>query len=134
MDINRITRQFLKFGLVGLSNTLISYAIYVAMVYCGFHYLIASTIGFVFSVVNAFFWSDRYVFNREKCGKFSLLISFAKTLLAYGFSGFILANLLLILMIDVMHISEYIAPLLSLVITVPFNFFLNKFWAFQDKK
>lgn len=57
--------QFLKFALVGVSNTVISEAVYVILVYGKVHYLAASFIGFLLSVLNAYFWSNRYVFTKQ---------------------------------------------------------------------
>ena len=38
----RLLIQFIKFGIVGLSNTLISYVVYFMGVRLGMHYLLAS--------------------------------------------------------------------------------------------
>lgn len=56
-----------------------------------------------------------------------------KCFLSYGFTGFILENVLSYIWVDRVGISKYIAPLLNLVFTVPTNFLLNKLWAFKDK-
>ena len=53
--------QFIKFGIVGLSNTLIAYLVYAVCIYIGLHYLLANVIAFAVSVLNAYYWSDRYV-------------------------------------------------------------------------
>ena len=58
--------QFIKFGLVGISNTLVAYVTYSLCVYIGIHYLIANAIGFFISVLNAYYWSDRFVFKKGK--------------------------------------------------------------------
>ena len=54
--------QFIKFGLVGLSNTAISYFTYALCIYIGLHYFIANALGFVLSVLNSFYWNNKYVF------------------------------------------------------------------------
>ena len=47
---------------------------------------------------------------------------------------FILLNsILLWLLIDELRLSEYIAPLIILMITVPTNFVLNKYWSFKTE-
>lgn len=43
-------------------------------------------------------------------------------------------RVLLSLWIQVLHISEYIAPVINLVISVPVNFWINKFRAFKEEK
>jgi putative flippase GtrA len=126
--------QFMKFGIVGLSNTIISYAIYSLLVYFNLHYIFASIIAFIVSVLNSFFWNNKYVFKKGHEQKRNVLHSLLKTYLSYAFTGLVLQNLLLFVFIDIMHISKYIAPLFGLTITVPLNFILNKLWAFKAEK
>ena len=126
--------QFVKFGIVGLSNTLISYLVYALLVYLGLHYLVASIIAFFISVLNSFFWNSRYVFKKEDGAKRNVFHALIKTFISYAFTGLLLQNIFLFVFIDVLYISKYIAPLISLVVTVPLNFIMNKFWAFRQSK
>ncbi len=125
--------QFVKFGIVGLSNTLISYVVYVAGVWFGMHYLLASILGFVISVLNSFYWNNKYVFGQGKEER-NLLKTLLKTFMAYAFTGLVLANILLYIWVDILGISEYLGPLINLVVTVPLNFVINKLWAFRGGK
>lgn len=150
--------QFIKFVLVGVSNTLISEGIYVLLVCLGMHYALATLIGFSVSVLNAYYWGNRYVFKQqegeEKRVWWKVLL---KTYVAYG-GGFILDIVLLFLWIDVLHISQIMQPLVDLChaigitavdaelmgelvakainvfIIVPLNFVVNKYWAYRQKK
>src|SRR5574344_1483600 len=56
--------QFVKFGLVGVSNTLLSLGVYWLCFY-GRHilYQLSNLISFVISVTNAYYWNSRYVFK-----------------------------------------------------------------------
>jgi len=123
--------QFFKFGIVGISNTLISYIIYTALVAVHFHYLIASVIGFICSVINSFYWNNKYVFGNQQ--KDNILKSFIKTFLSYAGTGLILANILLYCMVELLEVNVYLAPVINLIVTVPLNFLLNKFWVFKKK-
>ena len=118
--------QFLKFCVVGLSNTVISLAVYYIILYFGAHYVIASILSFIISVLNAYYWNYKYVFNTKS----DILKSLIKTHTSYGFS-YVLSTTLLIILVEYYNISELLAPILVLVITVPLNFILNKFWAFK---
>lgn len=126
--------QFVKFGIVGLSNTLIAYAVYAACVWLGCHYLVANGLGFVVGVLNAYYWSDRYVFKKEEGETRSALWTLVKTYLAYGATGLLLASLLLYVYVDRWQVSAYLAQLLVLVVTVPLNFIINKCWSFKTKQ
>ena len=126
--------QFIKFGIVGVSNTLIHYFTYLICIFAGCHYLIASVIGFLVSVLNAFYWNNKYVFVKEENATRSLWQAFLKTFLSYAGTGLVLENVLLVIWVRFLHVPEAIAPLVTLLITIPINFILNKFWAFKDRK
>ena len=121
-----IITQFVKFGIVGVSNTLIHLGIYYALIYVGAHYILANTLGFVISVLNAYYWNNKYVFKSGRM-KFSALL---KVYTSYG-GTFLISTVLLFLMVDIIGISALLAPIINMCITIPLNFILNKFWAFR---
>lgn len=130
MNFKKLFTQFMKFGIVGVSNTLISLGCYYVLVYFGVHYLLANAVGFVVSVCNSYFWNSRYVFKEKK--EQSGLRAFIKVFCSYGVS-FCLSSVLMVLFVQVLGISEYLAPILRLVFTIPLNFVMNKLWAFKEK-
>jgi len=133
-NLTSLILQFIKFGIVGLSNTAISYIIYFLLVYFDLHYLIASIIAFFISVLNSFFWNNKYVFKKEAGQKRNIAKSLVKTYVSYAFTGLFLQNVLLFVFIEFIKISKYIAPFFGLIITIPLNFVLNKLWIFNPVK
>lgn len=125
-------QQFIRFCYVGVSNTIIGYAVYSLCIALGMHYIIANLIGFLISVFNAFIWSHKYVFKAEDGEQRALFWIFVKTLLAYGSTGIVLSSLLLYLFIDCYMLSCYLAQFYCLIITIPTNFVLNKLWTFNQ--
>lgn len=123
--------QLIKFGLVGVSNNVIYYIVYAVSVGLGAHYQLANICGFVVSVLNSFYWNNKYVFKKEEGEERSIIRSLIKTFISYGFTELVVSAGLLFIWVDVVHISEYVAPIINLCITVPFNFLMNKFWAFR---
>lgn len=132
--------EFVKFGIIGLSNTVISYVIYVLSLWGlqkigilpTIDYLVAQFIGFVLSVLWSFYWNNRFVFKTgEK--KRNWFCALMKTCVSYAFTGLFLNSLLSVLWIEVFHWSKMIAPIVNLLVSVPLNFLMNKFWAFKDK-
>jgi len=121
--------QFIKFGLVGVSNTVLALAVYYVLLFFGMHYLLANVFAFAISVLNAYFWNSKFVFkqNNLKTGRFRRL---AKVYVSYGLT-FVLSMVLLYVMVDIFGVSELLAPILNLCVTVPLNFLLNRFWAFK---
>lgn len=126
--MSRLIRQFLKFGCVGISNTIISYLVYLIGIELGLHYLFASMLGFFLSVVNAYYWNSKYVFKSQETN-ISQFKVFLKTLCSYAGTGLVLSNVLLVIFIDIMGMDEWMAPLIINAINIPTNFVLNKFWA-----
>ena len=118
--------QFVKFGLVGVSNTIIALAVYYALIWLDMNYLLANTISWIVSVFNAFYWNNRYVFKNEAYWLKSLF----RTYVSYG-ASFLIGSALLYIFIEFCGISKNIAPLLTLVVSIPLNFLLNKFWTFR---
>lgn len=131
-EIKKLLIQFIKFGLVGVSNTLISLLVYYILVYFKCNYIVANTLGFIISVINAYYWNNKYVFKKNTGRKEEKTYKkIIKVYVSYGVT-FLLSTLLLYLMVDCFKISEYIAPIINLCVTVPLNFIFNKFWAFKN--
>lgn len=153
----KIFLQFVKFLIVGVSNTFISEGVYAILVYWKIHYLIAYFIGFSLSVLNAYYWSSRYVFQEQAGGEkriwWKVLL---KTYVAYLW-GYLVSSALLVFWIDIVEISRFLKPLgdrltkagyerldaeflgnllaaaLNLIITIPMNFLINKYWAYRQR-
>jgi putative flippase GtrA len=63
-----VAAQFVKFGIVGVSNTLLSLAVYAVLLKVfGVAYLAASALAFAVGTVNGFLWNSRWTF-REHVG------------------------------------------------------------------
>ncbi len=133
MKVSGSILQFIKFGIVGFSNTVLSYVVFTIFILFGVHYLIANFLSFVAGVSNAFYWSNKYVFKKSRNEGRGLLQSLFKTFLAYGLTGLILNSLFLYVLVDKYDIPSLIAQALCLLITVPLNFILNKYWSFKTK-
>ena len=134
--------QFVKFGVVGVTNTVISYTLNVLVLFaCAklhiferYDYILGNTIAFLLSVLWSFYWNSRYVFGLEEGEKRSPWKALLKTYISYGFTGIILSNILSYVWIRVFGISKYLAPLINLVVSIPVNFLMNKLWAFKGEK
>ena len=139
-DLKQKFIQFIKFGIVGLSNTIISYVIYVvSLLFMQKYqmlpktdYLVAQFFGFVLSVLWSFYWNRRFVF-KEGAEKVSWPVALLKTYASYAFTGILLNSILSFLWVEYLHIPKLIAPVINLLVSVPLNFILNKFWAFGEK-
>lgn len=131
--------QFIQFAIVGVSNMLISYVLYVVSllifqnmkIFTKIDYLVAQVIAFILSVLWSFYWDNKMVFTLHEGKQRSLWRSLLKTYVSYSFTGLFLNSALLVLWVQICHISDLIAPLINLIISVPLNYIINKFGAFR---
>lgn len=129
--------QFVKFGIIGVSNTVISYVInllvllFLEPLNVGWDYFAGNIISFLLSVLWSFYWNNRFVFTVNEGETRSVGRALLKTYISYGFTGIILNNILSWIWIEIFDISKFIAPLINLIVSVPLNFLINKFWAFK---
>lgn len=123
--------QVVKFGIVGCSNTVISLVVYWVLCYLGMHYIVSFAIGEVISILNAYIWSSLFVFRQKEGQRRNHGKAMVRVFVIY-LSTFLLAELLLYVQVDCLSWNEKLAPVLNLLCTIPINFLLNKFWAFEE--
>ena len=138
-----MTIQFIKFGLVGGINTIISLAIYYLFLMIDPElYLLGNVTGFVVSTLNAYIWNSKFVFKEntvlsKSADHMDKPLTQAggrivKTYISYAISlG--LGTALLYFWVQVIEISPIVAPVVNLIITVPLNFCMNKFWVYKRR-
>lgn len=130
-ELKKTIVQFLKFGMVGVSNTAVSMGIYYLFLWIDSDlYMLGSIVGTILSIANAFFWNDRFVFNSKNKQSTNVLVRLGKTYISYGGTS-ILTNVLLFLEVSVFAVNKTVAPIINLIITIPLNFLINKFWTFR---
>ena len=123
---------------MGVSNSLVNYVSYVTSLllfrrilwFGDTDYLAAQIIAFVLSVLWSYYWNHRYVFV-EGGQNTNWIITLTKTFAAYSFTGLLLSEALLLLWVRVVGLSEFVAPILNILICLPINFLMNRFWAFK---
>lgn len=128
----KVIWQLIKFSLVGVSNTAVYLAIYYLFVWLNPNwYMAGSIIGTIISIANAFVWNERYVFTGNDKNCVNRLRRLFKTYISYGGTS-ILSNVLLWLEVAVLQIGRNVAPIVNLLVTIPLNFVINKFWTFKN--
>lgn len=119
--------QFIKFSFVGASNTLIFFFIYYSLIFFNVNYIIANTIGYIVSSFWGYILNKKWVFKESTEKTTNSII---KYYVVYG-SSFFINIVCMYVFVDVLSISKIIAPILTMCVTVPYNFMLNKTWAFK---
>lgn len=126
--------QFVKFCIIGVSNTLVNLAVYYLVILIDRElYLAAYMLAWLVSVLNAFLWNNRFVFTDRKGGWQNAVIKLVRTYISYG-ATLLLSTVLLHFEVEVCRISEFAAPVINVVVMTPINFVINKYWTFARRE
>jgi putative flippase GtrA len=119
--------QFLKFGLVGVSNTLIAFAVYTVLLKgFGVWYLAASAIGFALGAVNGFLLNRRWTFSGH--------VGDALTPVRWGVvqtCGLGLNLGLLYVFVHDADLDKLLAQAFATIIVTVITFGVNRAWTFR---
>lgn len=121
--------SFIKFALVGCLNTGITIGTYSLLIYLNVNYIIANIIGYSLGTLNSYIWNKNWVFKSTQEHKKLLFKFIAVNLLTLGFN-----TLLLYLLVDKLHGSEFISQIFVTAAGLVINFSLNKIWTFKEEK
>jgi putative flippase GtrA len=125
--IGPVLVQFVKFGIVGISNTLITFAVYTLLLKAfDVWYLAASAVGFVLGATNGFLLNRKWTFRGH--------VGDSLTPVRWGIvqsCGLALNEALLFLWVDGLGIDKLIAQALAIVIVTTVTFFVNRAWTFR---
>lgn len=132
--------QFIKFGIVGGINTVLTYMITNGCYY-GFRYFygfpiheqICNLISFVITVLISYLLNRRFVFHEKDEEKQPWYKALAKVYASYALTELLIMGILIDIQVERLGIPLYIATVINLCVTVPLNFILNKFWAYRNR-
>ena len=125
----RVVRQFIKFGLVGVSSTAIDWGVFYSLNhFFSVYYLIAKAISFVVSVINSYYWNRRWTFRSQNQRK---MHEFGKFLVVSSV-GLGLNTYIMYLAVSIFGLRYIYGLILATTIVVFWNFLANKFWTFKE--
>lgn len=119
--------QFVKFGIVGVSNTLLTFAIYTLLLKAfGVWYLAASAIGFAVGATNGFLLNRRWTF-REHIGDALTPVRWA----IVQTCGLGLNEGLLYVFVHDASVDKLLAQAFATIAVTVSTFFANRAWTFR---
>ncbi len=119
--------QFVKFGIVGVSNTLLTFAIYTLLLKVfGVWYLAASAIGFAVGATNGFLLNRRWTF-REHVGDALTPVRWA----VVQTCGLGINEGLLFVFVHDARLDKLVAQALATIVVTISTFFANRAWTFR---
>ena len=118
--------QLVRYSLVGASNTLITFATYVALMAAGVDYLAAAALGYAVGSANSYLLNYRWTFDARALGHRQTLSRFA-AVQAFGLT----ANLgLIYLLVHGLGVAKTPAQAVVTLLVLAITFLMNRLWAF----
>lgn len=118
--------RLMKFGFVGVINTLITMTIYNLLVALGVNYLIANVIGYGFGTINSYILNNNWVF-KMKSNKIGTFIKF----LSVNILSLVINSAVLYSMVSILDFNKSIAQVGAIGSGMIVNYLANKFWTFN---
>lgn len=112
-------REYFGFILVGGANTLITYGLYLLLLLV-FPYKWSYSLAFAGGIIISYGLNSRYVFQEPVS-----LVKFIKYPLVYVVQ-YLLGMLILYVCIDLLGISQWLAPLVVIALSLPVTFIMSK--------
>lgn len=119
--------RFLKFLIVGIINTGITYIVYVLLRFLDLVPELCNVIGYIVGVVNSFIWNKKWVFQARSGNTINEFMSFiAVFVVCYAIQLYVFRT-----MLYVFFINEYLAQLIGMIVYTILNFSLNRIFSFK---
>ena len=118
-DYRKMAGEFLRYLVMGGTNTVVAYAIYLLLLQW-MRYEVAYSIGYAVGIVMAYALSAVFVFRqpmRKRSAMRFPLVYLAQFLISLG---------LLRLAVEVIHIPQWLALGFAVVLTIPVTFLLSR--------
>lgn len=127
-NLSGLTR-FIKFGMVGVLNTLINWGIFYFLNYIGVYYIVSNVIGYTVATINSYLWNSKWVFNYTN-ERFKTLIKFV----LLNLFGMTINTGILFILVEGFKIKKMVAVIIATFIVMIINYFINKLWIFRKKE
>lgn len=123
--------QKIRYLLVGGYNTVVSYALYVLLLWLmgGLHEQLALLGSFLLSSINSFWTQKIFVFGTKGHARWEYI----KCLMSWG-ASYTLNVVLLAVFVDGFHMNAYMAQFIALILVTINSYLMLKRFAFKEKK
>ena len=119
--------EMVRFGLVGVLNTIVGYGSYWVFLRLDFHYLVAMVGSHILGMTNSYFWNKYWTFKslrKSHAEKIKFVTVYAVT--------FLLNGILLMLLVEKFSFSEELAGLIALFVVMLVSYLGHKLWSFKQ--
>ena len=120
-------REFVRFLIVGVANTLISLVVYRALLALGLWYVVSAPIAWGAGVVNGYIFNRRWTFAAKDSTQARVYC------VSIAAGGAISTTLFVLFYVEVAGIGRVLAYLLALIPVTVSTFVANRIWTFAER-
>ena len=142
-EVKKTTIQLIKYGVIGVSNTLITFVVfYIINTLAGLSENLANVLGYILGLINSFVWNRNWVFKTNNNWVKEAAVFAVGFLICFGLQ-FVVFNYLLnytslrevqISWVPMEKTGENIAMVIGMVVYTLCNYCFNRFVTFKEKK
>ncbi|MBC5639019.1 MULTISPECIES: GtrA family protein [Clostridia] len=125
--INDGVIRFVKFGMVGVINTLVNWIIFFILNALGMYYILANIIAYILGTVNSYLWNTLWVFKYKDKASTETTIKF----IILNLIGLGLNTGILYVLVDLCNLNKFIGLVITTAIVMIINYIVNKLWVFS---
>lgn len=125
--INDGVIRFIKFGMVGVINTLVNWIIFFILNALGMYYILANIIAYILGTVNSYLWNTLWVFKYKDKASTETTIKF----IILNLIGLGLNIGILYVLVDLCNLNKFIGLVITTAIVMIINYIVNKLWVFS---
>jgi putative flippase GtrA len=123
-----LRRQFIRFLIVGVANTVISFVVYRLLLVFGVWYLVAAPVAWAIGAVNGYLFNRRWTFAARDSTRARILYVLVTA------AGAASSSLLVLLFAGGVGIGKVEAFLAALPLVTVSTFMANRVWTFSDRE
>ena len=125
-----ICRQFIKFCIVGVINTIIDYALYLLFSrVMGVYFLYANLLSVSLAMTSSFIFNKYWTFKDQNKSIKTQYLKFVVVNIVY----FILNNSIVFALVRYLKIYDLLAKVIAIIVGLFWNFLANRYWTFKKK-
>lgn len=125
--INDDLIRFIKFGMVGVLNTLVNWVIFFILNAFGMYYILANIIAYALGTIHSYLWNTLWVFKYKEKASTDTTIKFV----ILNVVGLGLNTGILYVLVDLCNLNKFIGLVITTGIVMIINYVVNKLWVFS---
>lgn len=125
--LNEDIVRFLKFGIVGVLNTLVNWIIFFILNTLGMYYIFSNIIAYSISTIHSYLWNALWVFKYKDKASTDTTFKF----ITLNVVGLLLNTVILYILVDLFNLNKMLGLIITTIIIMFINYAVNKIWVFK---